>query len=367
VVFVGILERMCDSRRPATRSGVSSDAGLEARVVGLEQQMALVRKLLDEEFAERVKDVEDRVVRVESRLAVCFGDGNVIKDSVLTEKVREVVEEVDSKVAVCDLRFEERIGAVSKKVSELGDRVMAFELQVKDLQEFPTPAEGEWQTKRSKHYKAAGRPSAGVVTPVGVALSVGESGGESGAAGVSRGDSRISFAEKVEAKGKGKVYLLGDSLVRGVGKKLEAQCSNVFSAKSIGGARIEAVTEEVRKLEARDDRHLVVMVGANNIQQDGSELVLRKFQVLIDCCHKVKNRAVTVVGISRRFDLTSLQENRRVSVNRRLSVLCREAGVQYVEYEAGRSMISADRVHFNETGQREVAGMIFRHCRHFLV
>ena len=363
MVFVGILERMCDSRRPATRSGVSSDAGLEARVVGLEQQMALVRKLLDVEFAKRVKDVEDRMVRVEARLAVCFGDGNVIKDSVLTEKVREVVEEVDSKVAVCDLRFEERIGAVSKKVSELGDRVMAFELQVKDLQEFPTPAEGEWQTKRSKHYKAAGRPSAGVVTPVGVALSV----GESGAAGVSRGDSRISFAEKVEAKGKGKVYLLGDSLVRGVGKKLEAQCSNVFSAKSIGGARIEAVTEEVRKLEARDDRHLVVMVGANNIQQDGSEVVLRKFQVLIDCCKKVKNRAVTVVGISRRFDLTSLQENRRVSVNRRLSVLCGEAGVQYVEYEAGRSMISADQVHFNEIGQREVAGMIFRHCRHFLV
>ena len=65
--------------------------------------------------------------------------------------------------------------------------------------------------------------------------------------------------------------------------------------------------------------------------------------------------------------MTSLQENRRRSVNERLSKLCSEAGVLFVEYEAGRSKICQDRVHFNEIGQSEVGGMIFRHCRHFLL
>ena len=182
-----------------------------------------------------------------------------------------------------------------------------------------------------------------------------------------RSVSRMTYAEKVKAKGKGTVFVLGDSLVRGVGKKLEAQCGAVFSAKSIGGARIEDVTEEVKMLEARDDRHLVVMVGTNNIQKDGSEVMLRKFRSLIEGCKAVRSRVVTVVGIPRRFGVTSLQENRRLGVNVRLSRMCREAGVQYVEYDADRSRICSDRVHFNELGQSEVAGMIFRHCRHFLL
>ena len=127
------------------------------------------------------------------------------------------------------------------------------------------------------------------------------------------------------------------------------------------------MTEEVRKLDARDDRHLVVMVGSNNFERDGSEIVLRKFGALIECCKSVKNREVTLIGIPRRFGVTSLQENRRLGVNTRLSKLCCAAGVHYIEYDADRSRISADRVHFNELGQSEVAGKIFRHCRHFLL
>ena len=240
---------------------------------------------------------------------------------------------LESKVVVCDMRCEDRTGQVTKQVSELSDRIKAFEVKVTDLEN--------------------DRP-----TPTGSAV---------GSMPVSRDVNVMTYAEKVKAKGKGTVFVLGDSHVRGVGKKLEAQCGAMFSAKSTGGARIEDVTEEVRKLEACDKRHLVVMVGTNNIQKDGSEIVLRKFGTLVERCRFVKNREVTIVGIPRRFGVTGEQESRRLGVNWRLSKLCREAGVHYVEFEADRSMICSDRVHYNELGQREVAGMIFRHCRHFLL
>ena len=82
----------------------------------------------------------------------------------------------------------------------------------------------------------------------------------------------------------------------GVGKKLAAQCAAVFSARNIGGAQIEDVTEGVRKLEVMDDRRLVIMVGTNNLQQNGSEVVLRKFSTFIECCKARKNRTVTLIA-----------------------------------------------------------------------
>lgn len=333
--------------------GVSASSGdLEARIAALEQHLAQGRKSLDEGMEVRIKAVEERLARLESRFDACFGDMDVNVCEVLCKredcemivavKVNEATAEMASKVEVCDVRCEDRVSLVNRQVNELSDKLTAFELKARDLESDAVNSVG----------RVMGAGVERVLVSGGVQICTG---------------SKLTYAEKVKARGKGTVFVLGDSLVRGVGKKLEAQCGAVFSTRSIGGARIEGLTEEVRKLEAKDDRHLVVMVGTNNIQEDGSEVVLRKFSKLIECCKSVKNRAVTIVGIPRRFGVTSLQENRRSSVNVRLSKLCRDAGVQFVEYEADRSRICQDRVHFNEMGQREVAGMIFRHCRHFLL
>ena len=324
--------------------------GLEARIVSLERHIAQMRKLLDESMDERMKAVEERLTKLEGRLDACFDNVSTCEvmckrqncEALVAVKVSEVAAELSTRVEVCDVRCDDRMSVVNRQVSELSDKLTAFEVKVRDL-------ENDGIT-------------AGVAAVSGCAQSV-----PVGHDVENRSASRMTYAEKVKSKGKGRVYVLGDSLVRGVGKKLEAQCGAVFSARSIGGARIEDVTEEVRKLEASDDRHLVIMVGTNNLQKDGSEIMLRKFGSLIERCKAVRNRAVTVIGIPRRFGVTSLQESRRLGVNVRLSKMCREAGVAFAEYEADRSRICHDRVHFNELGQNEVAGMIFRHCRHFLL
>ena len=53
---------------------------------------------------------------------------------------------------------------------------------------------------------------------------------------------------------------MGDSLTRGVGIKLERN-SHMISKITKSGAKIEQITEQVGKLENKEDRHLVLMVG----------------------------------------------------------------------------------------------------------
>jgi lysophospholipase L1-like esterase len=131
-------------------------------------------------------------------------------------------------------------------------------------------------------------------------------------------------------------------------------------------AKIEQIEEEVARLKCKEDRHLVVMVGTNNIQKDGSEVVLKKFRSLIDRCKSVGNRKVTVVGIPMRFDLMGIQASRLIGVNLRLERMCRENGVEFLPCVMEWNEMAKDRVHFNEGGQERFARKIFDHCLSFL-
>ena len=342
--------------------------GLVGKVREVEETVAEVKERVEKlevrigvEITDRMKEA---ATEVEGKLsAVCDNELGVLRGSVeeIQGRMKDVEVEVDSRVAVGEGRCDEKIGVLERAVGEVKDGLHALGVKVEDLS-------GDWElvgNRRKERSVAAVNVCAESVSLNHHVPSCSVSKSTYAEVVQNRNVSKLTFSERV--KGKGTVFVVGDSLVRGVGKKLETQCGTVFSSRSISGARIEDVAQEVRKLEAREARHLVVLVGTNNIQKDGSEVVLRKFHSLIEGCKAVRNRMVTVVGIPRRFDVTSLQENRRLGVNVRLSRMCREAGVQYVEYEADRSRICADRVHFNALGQSEVAGMIFRHCRHFLL
>jgi len=178
--------------------------------------------------------------------------------------------------------------------------------------------------------------------------------------------SKLSFSEKFKDKAKDTLMLVGDSLARGVGERLVQQ-SNMASKLSIGGARIEKISEEIEKLKDSDGRHLVLLVGTNNLKAEGSELILRKFKAMMDVCKKRISRKVTVVGIPRRADLTSYEQSKRVGINLRLKDMCTENKFEFFDYEPQRSRLARDGLHFNALGQDELGREIFRHCRSFLV
>ena len=160
--------------------------------------------------------------------------------------------------------------------------------------------------------------------------------------------------------------MVGDSLARGVGTKLEQQ-SHMVTTRSRGGARIENVTEEIELLKDNPDRHLVILVGTNNVQNETSETIRTKYKSLLETSKKVKNRRVSVIGIPRRFDLSGYQNSRRIGVNLQLEKMCSELEIDFIEHEPYRSRIARDGLHLNHVGQDELARKIFEHCKSFLV
>lgn len=174
------------------------------------------------------------------------------------------------------------------------------------------------------------------------------------------------IADKFKEKAKDTIVLIGDSLARGVGSKLEQQC-NIVTTMSRGGAKIENTTEQIASLQDNEDRHLVVLVGTNNIQNETSETIKQKYKSLLEASKKVKNRKVSVIGIPRRFDLTAYQNSRRIGVNLGVENLCKELGIEFILHEPYRSRLAKDGLHFNNIGQDELARKIFGHCLSFLV
>ena len=104
--------------------------------------------------------------------------------------------------------------------------------------------------------------------------------------------------------------------MRGAGQQLQRQ-SQMFTSHCRPGARIEHVRAEVKRLKDSEHRHLVVMVGTNQVK-DKSEEIFKEYKLLIDECKKVKHRKISVVGIPRRYDVSALVESRRLGVNERL-------------------------------------------------
>lgn len=190
---------------------------------------------------------------------------------------------------------------------------------------------------------------------------------------------RMSFSEKYREKDNQTVVMFGDSMLRGVGQKLERN-SQMFSIKSVGGARIENITEILKETSIREDSHVVAVVGTNNLGSDGTEIIRSKYREMLKMLSEVKCKKVSVVGIFRRAKDDGYTESKRLAVNVCLSELCGEFKVEYIDPEViyravsgsgpvqptRTQMLDRGGLHLNDWGQEKVAAFIFKHCVSFL-
>ena len=264
---------------------------------------------------------------------------HVVQELQADDKIKEAAVECENKIVSSELRCEGKIDAIGSKLQDVSDKATAIELRIGEMsKEWPTPQEAKTSRVAAKN---------------------------KGSKIVSR-EPKISFADKFKNKAKDTIVLAGDSLARGVGAKLEQQ-SHMVTTMSRGGAKIENIADDIGLLQDNEDRHLVVLVGTNNVQREGSETIRSKYEGLLEASKKVKNKKVSVVGIPRRYDLSEYQNSRRIGVNLQLKKLCNEHDVEFIEYEPHRSRIARDGLHFNHIGQDELAKAIFDHCKIFLV
>jgi DNA repair exonuclease SbcCD ATPase subunit len=164
-----------------------------------------------------------------------------------------------------------------------------------------------------------------------------------------------------------RIIVVGDSMARGVGKKLKFQHGGEVYAQ--GGARIEEVGSQIENMKLSGDENLVVMAGGNNIEVHGTEEIMKKYRAVMDLIKEKRMKKVTVVGLFARRYFGGYLNSKVLSLNERLKNLCKERGLTYLEVDVHRNgwwLIGQDGVHFSREGEDEVAARIYKHIGTYL-
>ena len=158
---------------------------------------------------------------------------------------------------------------------------------------------------------------------------------------------------------KTRVLLVGDSLVRHVGRNLEQQCVGLSTVCKPGG-KIEQMVPEIEK-RCKEDT-VIVQVDTNNLRMDETEEMMKKYDEMIQRLKAERLGEVVVMGILPRQDLSEALDSKRVEVNRRLKEMCVESKVRYcdVEFNPWRGgLLGRDGLHLNARGADMVARQVF--------
>src|SRR6218665_1613064 len=160
-------------------------------------------------------------------------------------------------------------------------------------------------------------------------------------------------------KRKDRVLLVGDSLVRHVGRNLEQQCVGLSTVCKPGG-RIEQMVSEVEKRGDKEEA-VIVHVGTNNLRMNETEEIM-KYEEMIQRLKEERLGEVVTLGILLRHDLSEALERKRVEVNRRRKRMCSDGRVMYCEVEfnpwRGR-YLGRDGLHLNARGADMVERQVF--------
>ena len=276
-------------------------------------------------LTEGLDEVEDRVVRLENR--------QVFVDDSLAELVAKNITDVHFVGTQVD---EQRVENADKGFIPVwyGKQRAEAAKQVKAATAFKAPL---------KNQVASDAVQAGIVTMV-----------------VS---SVLANSKQEEITTVRNVIVLGSSMARGVGNCLEHQ-DDRFQKLDFSGAKIEHIRQKLRVVGDRPDTHLVLMVGTNNLQSDGANVILNKYEDLFMECKKFKYGKVSIVGILHREDTNEFTEGKRRYVNKKLKELCKVNEVSYLDVKVGKWMLDQGGLHLNGRGKHHVAKAIFDHTSH---
>jgi lysophospholipase L1-like esterase len=333
---------------------------IEGRLREVEKAMEAYTEKMErlDEYFRLVNELGGKVSALEGKLCECKGK-RVIVDGLEAAGGMEMIEKVGStvldRITACQLDFDEKLKLAVGKVDDIASRAEAIRLELQDRKgNWPIPGEGG----------EAGRPQVSEISNRTSESKPKVNGSKTSfRPGVMLSES--SFGRKLQ-KTENTGLLLGDSLARGVGDKLELHCGRNFSKKSRSGATIETIEEEVGKLKDCDKRHLIILTGTNNLEKDESSEIIEKYDKMIEKVKKVQNRRVTVIGIVKRYDLKPYYDRKRIVINMRLRERCVANNIDFVTYEPERTKLANDSLHLNTFGQEELAKMIFRNFVTFL-
>ena len=147
---------------------------------------------------------------------------------------------------------------------------------------------------------------------------------------------------------------IGDSIVRKTDTRLSTGKDVVVC---LPGARIEHVTERVETIMGRGNGgSIVVHVGANNADKEGTTAILEKYRDLLKKTKQARVGQIIISGILPVFGnrIQGYRNSKRMAVNGMVERLCKEEGVGYVDlwdsFVGNEDMYVRDGLHLSGKG-----------------
>ena len=182
---------------------------------------------------------------------------------------------------------------------------------------------------------------------------VGETGGKGSGQNVMEGIERKSYsAAVIEGVRKRARVFVGDSIVRKTDKVLNNGDDVVVC---LSGAKIEAITERVKNIVGSGGS-VLVHVGTNNVEREGTTAIVRKYRQLVRTLKQTRVEQVILSGIlpvmGRRGH--KYRNCRGMAINMLVQKLCREEEVGFVDlwgrFVGRADMYMKDGLHLSGKG-----------------
>ena len=147
---------------------------------------------------------------------------------------------------------------------------------------------------------------------------------------------------------------VGDSIVRKTDRSL---CKGKDVVVCLPGARIEHVTERVKKIMGRGNGgSIVVHVGTNNADKEGTTAILEKYRDLLKKTKQARVGQIIISGILPVFGnkIQGYRNSKRMAVNGMVERLCKEEDVGYMDlwdsFVGNEDMYVRDGLHLSGKG-----------------
>ena len=147
---------------------------------------------------------------------------------------------------------------------------------------------------------------------------------------------------------------VGDSIVRKTDRSL---CKEKDGVVCLPGARIEHVTERVKKIMGRGNGgSIVVHVGTNNADKEGTTAILEKYRDLPKKTKQARVGQIIISGILPVFGnkIQGYRNSKRMAVNGMVERLCKEEDVGYMDlwdsFVGNEDMYVRDGLHLSGKG-----------------
>ena len=340
---------------------------LEERIQELEQGSE--NRQIGQFMVEMEERIEDRIRALEHKAAGWQAIGEKVTEiEERVGKAKQELAELESRLQGA-LLSSGSLGAsldkMAKSQAEIRTAIQSLELELDSVESEESGSEAKWirvEGKKQQKDRVARKPSETQAEQTAAE--------EDGCQGREEQNGRRKGRGPVPIPQTNEIVVVGDSIARGIGARLQEQHGNVrVFAK--GGGRLVDAEQKVEEVALTGDEAVLVMTGGNDIDRgDGTEEVVERYGRVVATLRSRGVKSITLVGPSTRRHFSKYDNSKVIGINQRLSRWCRKEGTNFVEGGVSAQdkirLLARDGVHFTRSGEDFMVRKIHQSIRQHL-